>query len=275
MPYVEVIKSAHNGESHIPMLALEWSMVNPVGSSENKHWQKKWLQIKKDAVLSPLQRSFIIGSLLGDGTMRTGVKAANANFKVEHGLKQKEYVFWKYEILRDWVYTEPKVSMRNDSNGIPYEKSWWFRTMRHPLLTEIYDHFYTRDGYRVGRKIIPEDIAEYIDPFALAVWIMDDGSYSKGNIDISTYSFNLPEIKLLQRMMEKNFNVQMRHHSDRDKGYRMYCNNAETQKIISTIYPYIVPSMMYKIGFHYPVTTGFEAQMKCGDEDSGECDVPL
>ena len=66
MPYVEVIKSAHNGESHIPTLALEWSMVNPVGSSENKHWQKKWLQIKQDAVLSPLQRSFIIGSLLGD-----------------------------------------------------------------------------------------------------------------------------------------------------------------------------------------------------------------
>ena len=226
-----------------------WCMVNTVGSSENKHWQKKWLHRKKDAALTPLQRSFIIGSMLGDGTMRIGEGAINANFKVEQGLKQKEYVFWKYEILKDWVYTEPKISMRNDPQGIAYEKSWWFRTMRHPLLTEIYNWFYTKERYRVGRKVIPEDIAESIDAFALAVWVMDDGSYSKGNIDVSTYSFLLSEIHLLQRAMATNFGIVMRYYKDRDKGYRMYCNKSETQKLVRTIYPYIVPSMMYKIGF--------------------------
>lgn len=225
-------------------------MVNTVGSCENKHWQKKWLCLKRDMTLTPRQRSFIIGSLLGDGTMRVGRKGINANFKVEHGLKQKEYVFWKYEILKDLVYTEPKMSMRNDPEGKAYAKSWWFRTIRHPILTEIYNRFYTRDGYRVGRKIVPEDISTDLDAFALAVWIMDDGCYSNGNIDISTYSFQLSEIHLLQQVFERNFNVRIGYHKDRDKGYRMYCNKSETQKLVRTICPYIVPSMMYKIGSH-------------------------
>ena len=225
-------------------------MVNPVGSCENKYWQKTWSSLKKDLTLTSLQQSFIIGSLLGDATMRVGKKAINANFKIDHCLKQKEYVFWKYDILKNWVYTSPKLSTRTDQEGLTYDKSWWFRTIRHPRLTEIYDHFYTRDGYRVGRKIIPNDIADPLDAFALAVWIMDDGCYSRGNIDISTYSFQLSEIHLLQAALERNFAVRMTYHKDRDKGYRMYCNKSETKKLIRTIYPYMVPSMMYKIGSH-------------------------
>ena len=61
-------------------------MVNTVGSCENKHWQKKWILIKDQVAISSMQRSFIIGSLLGDGTMRMGKGAINSNFKVEQGL---------------------------------------------------------------------------------------------------------------------------------------------------------------------------------------------
>ena len=99
-----------------------------------------------------MQRSFIIGSLLGDGTMRMGKGAINANFKVEQGVVQKDYVFWKYEILKSLVFTEPKISYRYNPEKEIYPKSWWFRTIRHPLLTQIYDTFYIRDGYKTGRK---------------------------------------------------------------------------------------------------------------------------
>jgi len=65
-------------------------MVNTVGSCENKHWHKKWIPIKKSLLLTKMQKDLIIGSLLGDGTMRLGKGAQNVNFKVEHGLAQKE-----------------------------------------------------------------------------------------------------------------------------------------------------------------------------------------
>jgi hypothetical protein len=63
-------------------------MVNTVGSCENKYWHKKWIPIKKALALNLKQKALIIGSLLGDGTMRLGKGARNVNFKVEHGLMQ-------------------------------------------------------------------------------------------------------------------------------------------------------------------------------------------
>src|SRR3989344_9319885 len=182
-------------------------MVNTVGSSENKYWYEKWKIIKRDIVISPKQKSFIIGSLLGDGTMWLGKGAKNANFKVEQGLVQKDYVFWKYEILKSLVFTEPKISYRNDFQKNRYQKSWWFRTIRHPLLTEIFDRFYIKEGYKTGRKIVPPDLINDLDAFGLAVWIMDDGSYSKNKIDISTYSFSLSEINLLCEILKNKFDV--------------------------------------------------------------------
>jgi hypothetical protein len=232
-------------------------MVNTVGSCENKHWHKKWIPIKKSLVLNSKQRALIMGSLLGDGTMRLGKGAQNVNFKVEHGLAQKEYVEWKYQILKSFVFTEPKISYRYDEQGDKYEKSWWFRTIRHTYFTEIYKRFYKGNNYRTGRKIIPPGIEKELTPFVLAVWIMDDGSYSRNKIDISTYSFSSPEIFFLQRCFKNIFDIKINYYCDRDKGYRMYCNQEETKKLANVIRPYIIPSMMYKIGFRDPVTTGF------------------
>jgi hypothetical protein len=227
-------------------------MVNTVGSYETKYWWGTWIPVKNSLVITSEQRAFLVGSLLGDGTMRIGEHAKNANFKVEQGLEQKELVFWKYEILKSLVFTEPKISYRYDPVKGKYPKSWWFRTIRHPLLTEIYDLFYTRDGYRTGRKIVPKTIAHELTPAGLAVWVMDDGSYSQGKIDISTYSFTLSEIKLLCSVLETKFRVTSNFYKDRDKGYRMYCNTAETKKLIKIISPYFIDSMKYKIGLVTP-----------------------
>ncbi|MCG2719731.1 MAG: hypothetical protein L6266_03295, partial [Nanoarchaeota archaeon] len=119
-------------------------------------------------------------------------------------------------------------------------------------LTEIYKQFYLGEGYRNGRKIIPLNIKNDCTPLVLAVWVMDDGSYSRGIIDISTYSFSLQEIYYLQECLKEKFKIEATFYKDRDKGYRMYCRKKETNKLISIIYPYIIPSMMYKIGFATP-----------------------
>jgi len=125
-------------------------MVNTVGSYATKYWRKNLIPVKEKMFLTDEQYSILLGSLLGDGTMRIGEGAINANFKIEQGLAQKEYTEYKYSVLKDLVLTEPKISYRYDNNGSKYPKSWWFRTVRHPLLTKIYKRFYTGDGYRVG-----------------------------------------------------------------------------------------------------------------------------
>jgi hypothetical protein len=184
--------------------------------------------------------------------MRVGKSCKNANFKVEHSLRQKELVVWKYEELKSLVPTGPRLSYRYYDDGEKYPKSWWFRTIRHPELTQTYNQFYLGEAYRTGRKIIPRSMPRLLTPLALAVWIMDDGNYSQKSINISTYSFSLTEIKTLQMIFAKRFAIVAGFHRDRDKGYRMAFGRNESSKLIKIIYPYIIPSMMYKVGFATP-----------------------
>lgn len=228
------------------------NMGNTVGSCETKFWHKKWVSIKASLSLTSRQREVIIGSLLGDGTMRIGQHAQNANFKVEHGLDQKELVEWKYRELQSLVFTEPRLSYRYRENNDKYPKSWWFRTVRHPELTAIYHQFYAGEHYRTGRKVVPYSTQQWLTPLALAIWIMDDGNYSQKSINISTYSFSLADIKLLQKMFKKKFDLIANFYSDRDKGYRMDFGRSESTKLIQIIRPYIIPTMMYKIGLATP-----------------------
>mgnify|MGYP001571042079 CR=1 FL=1 len=76
---------------------------------------------------------------------------------------------------------------------------------------------------------------------------MDDGSLNRNRIDISTYSFIESEINLLLRVLDKNFGLNGNYYRDRDKGYRMYFNTKETEKLIEIIKPYVIDSMKYKI----------------------------
>jgi len=226
-----------------------------VGSCKiSKFWNKNWILIKKSLILSEDQKSIILGSLLGDGTMWIGKGGINANFKVEHGLKQKELVFWKYEKLKNFVFTEPKISFRYWEDRTKYPKSWWFRTIKHPDLTKIYKLFYTGDGYKTGHKIVPNNdfLEKYLNPEALAVWIMDDGSFNNKVIDISTYCFSLEDIKRLQKFLESRFLIKPNFYRDRDKGYRIYFNRESTHNLIQIINPYFIKSMRYKIGFATP-----------------------
>lgn len=230
-------------------------MVNTVGSYKiSKFWNKKWIQVKSSLSLTNRQKSIIIGSLLGDGTMRVGKNARNANFKVEHGLKQKKLVFWKYKELQNFVFTEPKVSFRYNEDGSRYPKSWWFRTIRHPELTEIYNEFYLKESFRTGKKIISGNdyIKSYLNPIALAVWVMDDGSFNRGIIDLSTYSFSLEDIKKLQSLFSEKFGLTPNFYKDRDKGFRMYFSRQNTNALIQIISPYFIESMKYKVNFVTP-----------------------
>ena len=201
------------------------------------------LQKYKDSLkLNQTQTSVLIGAILGDGTLRVPKGAINANFKIEQGLKQKDYVFWKYEVFKEWVTNPPEISFRYDENRQPYEKSWWFRTLSHPELTSFHKVF-----YKNGRKVVPNNIADLLDHLALAVWIMDDGSLNQNKIDISTYSFKLEEIKLLQQALLKKFALESNFYKDRDKGFRMYFRKTETAKLIPLISKFIIPNLAYKI----------------------------
>ena len=78
-------------------------------------------------------------------------------------------------------------------------------TYTYTSLNFIYDAFYKIiDGKLI--KIVPVFIGEYLTPFGLALWIMDDGSRQKGQgIYLATHSFNYEDVQTLSNLLIEKY----------------------------------------------------------------------
>lgn len=186
--------------------------------------------------LSEAQKSFLVGTLLGDGGLNSSSK--NYRLVVQHSIKQRKYVDWKYEQLRNWTLSKPSYSAINNALVL--------RTLSHPELTEYYNRF-----YRNGKKVVPKTIQQLLNPFVLAVWYMDDGNIRRQNGKIygyylNTQSFTYEENKVLSKVLEKKFSLQS--YVLKNKGrYRLYFGSKSKALLPKLIESYVVPSLRYKI----------------------------
>jgi hypothetical protein len=113
--------------------------------------------------LTQLQRSLILGSILGDGYIHQMPGRRDAFLEVNHSILAKEYVDRKYYILQNITNSGPKCRQGNGAR-IAYR----FITRQHPEITEMYKQFYIGGEKRI--------IEFALDPMTVAVWFMDDGS---------------------------------------------------------------------------------------------------
>lgn len=130
----------YNGGIHVKIIYMD----NTVGS------------------LTQFQRSLIIGSILGDGHLRTFPGRKNALLEINHSFNQKEYVDWKYSALENVCASPPRMRKGNGER-IAYR----FHSKQLPELTELHRIF-----YKSGKKSIPENLV--LDPIILSVWFMDE-----------------------------------------------------------------------------------------------------
>ncbi len=193
--------------------------------------------------LNQKQHSILIGSLLGDGTLWLGKGATNVNFKIEHGLAQKNYVFFKYKIFKEFVGTPPKLSFRyNVIFNKRYPKSWWFRTLRNSLFNSYFYSF-----YKDGKKIVPNEIKSLLTPLGLAVWIMDDGSSNNKRtaLYLNSHGFEIKDQLKLCEALKRRFALDVRLHKDGDKR-RIYIPVKDTRSLFKIVVPYLLPEFFYK-----------------------------
>ncbi|MEK6881088.1 MAG: hypothetical protein AABY22_15825, partial [Nanoarchaeota archaeon] len=69
---------------------------------------------------NPFQRAeqVLLGSLLGDGSLRNLKKRKNTLYIENHSLKQKEYLLWKRDILDNFLKTKIREFSRiNNKNN--------------------------------------------------------------------------------------------------------------------------------------------------------------
>lgn len=182
--------------------------------------------------LTEEQKSIIIGSMLGDGTLR---KKANTLLEINHSYKQKDYVLWLYSKFREYVSTPPKTRV-SGLNRI----SCRFTTKSIGALNEFYDLFYLPNRH----KKIPKRLD--LNELSLAVWFMDDGSRSRNAVYLNTQQFNLEDQKFLLLLLKSRFGLNAT--LNKDKSYyriRISCYSMDLfSKLVS---PYLLKSMRYKL----------------------------
>ena len=208
-------------------------------------------EVWRGTMITKRQKEIIIGTLLGDGYLQaTGKK--NARLKLEHSEKQKDYIFWKYEELKNLMQDKPKKLERYNPK---WEKAYtYYRCQSHsmPLLGKFKRLFYDK----AGRKRIPEKISMLLkSPLSLAVWYMDDGHYYLRDDVAYIYlpRYSEEEIRRLTEALGKNFNLKPR--VIKKKGYPvLYFPKEETQKLMAIIKPWVPEFMKYKTSPD-PVTT--------------------
>ena len=191
--------------------------------------------------LTQLQKSVIIGSILGDGYVRIVSGRKDAFLEINHSIKAKDYVDWKYSVLKNICKSPPEMRIIDNKRT-----AYRFFTRQHPEITNLLFKF-----YKNGKKIIPSDLK--LDSIILAVWFMDDGSKSrKFDVYLNSQQFSLPDQKKLLNNLRQS-GLKTRLNKDK-KYYRIRFLKESIGKLNQMIDFYIIPSMRYKLSYN-PVET--------------------
>ena len=144
---------------------------------------------------------FLAGCVMGDGCI-----LKRGAIQIEQGNKQKDYLIWKYQYLKELVSVKPSKVMRIKKSG---QKAYSYR-----FVLRQYFRAWRHQIYRNGKKVINDCLLKLLTPVSLAVWYMDDGCLrSKSQLIICTDGFSKNSIKKLRSHLKKTWGI------NSDNGY--------------------------------------------------------
>ena len=190
--------------------------------------------------LLKVQRLVLIGTLLGDGYIQP-VGKRSARLRLEHASSQKEYIFWKWEIFKNYMQSKPKLIKR-------YNQRWkkWYSYYRCQSHSSPVFARYRRLFYEGGRKRIPGNIRTLLkNALTLAVWFMDDGYFYRRDKHIFLYlpkDYTFREIEMLKDALKENFGLEAKYKEKKEGSERyLWFDKLQSKKFIEIIKPHLLP----------------------------------
>lgn len=199
-------------------------------------------------LLSGQQFQIVLGSLMGDGNLSPNRRDRNgARFRLGHGAKQVEYLQWKTALMGNIGH-----SVRENAQGATFVD---FTPL--PELGELQRAVYLGDG----KKFLSEDYLKALTPLALAIWYMDDGSFTlrskglqertaggSGRIEICVEAMTDGTRARLRDYLRDTHGLDVRLRSSGSAGKAVLTfSTAATAQFQEMVAPYMAPSMEYKL----------------------------
>ena len=194
--------------------------------------------------------SVFFGSLLGDAYAEKRVNATRICFQQENN--NVEYLLGLHSFFAERFYTNSKIpklqkriGVNNTIRFVCRFKTWSFQN-----LNWLHEIFYKKiDDQWI--KVVPEFqyLRIYLTPLALAIWIMDDGTKSGSGLARATHSFSKNDIVRLSNFLTEFYCLKNSVNSaGHDNQYIIYIWKESMPKLVSLVYVYMVPGMIYKLG---------------------------
>ncbi|HSK23107.1 MAG TPA: recombinase RecA [Egicoccus sp.] len=194
--------------------------------------------------LSPFQWDVLLGGLMGDGALSPSKSGHGARFRFGHGRQQAAYAEWKASLFANLTVSRST----NEKEAV------FFDVQPLPELAEL-----RRAVYIGGKKVLSWDYLKRLTPLSLAVWYMDDGSFSlrskgaqertsggSGRSEICVEAFEPTSRERLRDLLADTWGIETKL-VERGGNAILHFPTAETAKFHELIAPYIHPSMQYKL----------------------------
>jgi len=266
------MKNSNNGETPATLRQDNAVAETPISGTPPERAKRK--RVGRPKLIDTLtirrfiniHRSIIYGMMLGDSSIIN--RGSHATLRVLHAEDQKELVMHKYGLLREVAPTPPRCHL--NKWGQP---KWYFQTACDSEWQRVWSTFHQDSKTKIvcGKKVIPKvvtpQILKEVDDVGLAMWVMDDGSYTYGHqrynperpmnvFRLHTEGYTKEENELIARWFFEKYEVEPTIASCRKQlsdgslaeyfliriGWRQF------EKVAKRIERHIIPSMRHKIG---------------------------
>jgi len=196
--------------------------------------------------LSDFQWQVLLGALMGDGALSPTRSAHGGRFRWGHGAKQQPYADWKASLFGNL----------NPSRSTNAKGDVFYDMTPLPELAELRSAVYL-----AGKKVLSEDYLKALTPLSLAIWYMDDGSYSErskglqartadgsGRAEICVEALEPTSRQRLVDYLAGTWGIHARIRlAGRTAKAVLSFPKDETAKLQALVAPFVHPSMEYKL----------------------------
>lgn len=211
--------------------------------------------------LTGMQKEVLVWTLLGDASLERAKPTHNTPPRTERSVRfdqsypeHESYLQSIYTIFQNLTGPKgtPKIHSRKADTayartGKVYS-SIAFKTRALDSLNYYHDIFYMFNTNGKRHKVVPKNIQELLTAQSLAYWIMDDGGINAYKAtQLSTDSFTLEDIHILQEALHNNFQLRTRLIEKRSNQWMIVIPIRQTVSLSSIVGGYMHPSMRYKV----------------------------
>lgn len=191
--------------------------------------------------------SILTGTLLGDAHAERRRSGNGSRISFSQESSRGEYLHYLHGLIAKLGYCNPAVPVIQTRlvAGGKIRYTLRFHTYTYTSLNFIRDLWYDSKG----TKVVPNTIADFLTPLALAIWIMDDGGRVGYGLKLATNSFTFADTTRLVQILHNLYGIKATVQSAGvSNQYVIYVWSESMPRLRELVRPYMVSSMLYKLG---------------------------